>query len=49
VQVSADTRVGAGALLEVLLAIVNIATAVVLYRIARRIHESVAIGMSQAG
>ena len=39
VQVSADTRVGAGALLEVLLAIPNMATAVVLYRIARRIHE----------
>ena len=33
-----------GALLEVLVAIANIATVVVLYRIARRIHESVAIG-----
>lgn len=40
----AETRIGAGALLEILLAIANIATAVVLYRIARRIHESVAIG-----
>jgi Domain of unknown function (DUF4386) len=40
----ADTRIAVGALLEILLAIANIATAVVLYRIARRIHESVAIG-----
>lgn len=40
----ADTRVAIGALLEILLAIANIATAVVLYRIARRIHESVALG-----
>src|SRR3712207_6321449 len=40
----ADTRIGAGAVLEILLSIANIATAVVLYRIARRIHESVAIG-----
>jgi hypothetical protein len=40
----ADTRIAAGALLEILLAIANIATAVVLYRIARRIHESVALG-----
>ena len=40
----ADTRIGAGAVLEILLAIANIATAVVLYRIARRVHESVAIG-----
>ena len=40
----ADTRVGACALLEVLLAVTNIATVVVLYRIARRIDESVAIG-----
>jgi hypothetical protein len=40
----ADTRIAAGALLEILLAIANIATAVVLYRIARRIHESIALG-----
>jgi hypothetical protein len=40
----ADSRIAAGALLEILLAIANIATAVVLYRIARRIHESVALG-----
>jgi hypothetical protein len=40
----ADTRIAVGALLEILLAIANIATAVVLYRIARRVHESVAIG-----
>ena len=40
----ADTRIAAGALLEILLAIANIATAVVLYRIARRVHESVALG-----
>ncbi len=31
-------------MLEILLAIANIATAVVLYRIARRVHESVALG-----
>ncbi len=40
----ADTRIAVGALLEILLAIANIATAVVLYRIARRVHESVALG-----
>lgn len=40
----ADTRIAAGALLEILLAIANIATAVVLYRIARRVHESIALG-----
>jgi Domain of unknown function (DUF4386) len=40
----ADTQIAAGALLEILLAIANIATAVVLYRIARRIHESIALG-----
>ena len=40
----ADTRIGAGAVLEILLAIANIATAVVLYRIARRVHEGVALG-----
>jgi hypothetical protein len=40
----ADNRIAAGALLEILLAIANIATAVVLYRIARRIHESIALG-----
>jgi hypothetical protein len=39
-----DDRVAAGALLEILLAIANIATAVVLYRIARRVHESIALG-----
>ena len=36
----ADTRIAVGALLEILLAIANIATAVVLYRIARRVHET---------
>lgn len=40
----ADNPIAAGALLEILLAIANIATAVVLYRIARRVHESVALG-----
>jgi Domain of unknown function (DUF4386) len=40
----ADTRIATGALLEILLSIANIATAVVLYRIARRIQESVAMG-----
>jgi hypothetical protein len=40
----AGNRIAAGALLEILLAIANVATAVVLYRIARRIHESIALG-----
>lgn len=40
----ADNRIAAGALLEILTAIANIATAVVLYRLARRVHESIAIG-----
>jgi hypothetical protein len=40
----ADTRIGTGAVLEIFLAIANIATAAVLYRIARRVHESIAIG-----
>jgi hypothetical protein len=40
----ADTRVAVGALLEVLLAISGIATAVVIFPIARRVAESVALG-----
>jgi hypothetical protein len=39
-----DTRVAFGALLEVLLAICNIATAVVLFPIVRRVKENVALG-----
>lgn len=40
----ADTRVQAGALLEVLLAIANIATAVVLFPILKRQSESISLG-----
>jgi hypothetical protein len=39
-----DTRVGVGALLEVMLAVSGIATAVVIFPIARRVDESVALG-----
>jgi len=39
-----DTRVGVGAVLEILLAISGIATAVVIFPIARRVNESVALG-----
>ena len=40
----ADTRISLGAFLEILTAIANIATAVVLYRIVRRVSESIAVG-----
>src|SRR5690242_10623127 len=40
----ADTRVGIGALLEVLLAVSGIATAVVIFPIVKRVNESVALG-----
>lgn len=40
----ADTRVGIGALLEILLAISGIATAVVIFPIVKRVNESVALG-----
>jgi hypothetical protein len=39
-----DTRVAVGALLEILLAISGIATAVVIYPIVKRVNESVALG-----
>jgi Domain of unknown function (DUF4386) len=39
-----DTRVAVGALLEILLAISGIATAVVVFPIVRRVNESVALG-----
>jgi len=39
-----DTRVGVGAVLEILLAISGIATAVVIFPIAKRVNESVALG-----
>ena len=39
-----DTRISVGALLEVLLAIANIATAVVLFPILKRVNEAVALG-----
>jgi hypothetical protein len=39
-----DTRVGVGALLEVLLAISGIATAVVIFPIVKRVNRSVALG-----
>ncbi len=39
-----DLRVGVGALLEILLAIAGIATAVIIFPIVRRISESVALG-----
>jgi hypothetical protein len=40
----ADTRVALGALLEVLLIIANVGTAVVLFPILRRQHEALALG-----
>ncbi len=40
----AHTRIGMGALLEILLAICGIATAVVIFPIARRLSESIALG-----
>src|SRR3954452_11317283 len=39
-----DTRVGMGALLEIMLAISGIATAVVIFPIVKRVNESVALG-----
>src|SRR6478672_245084 len=39
-----DARVYLGALLELLTAAANIGTAVVLYRVVRRVNESIAIG-----
>jgi hypothetical protein len=39
-----DMRVSTGALLEILLAICNIATAIVIFPIVRRVKESVALG-----
>jgi hypothetical protein len=39
-----DTRISLGALLEILLAIANIATAVVLFPILRRVNEAVSLG-----
>lgn len=39
-----DTRIGVGALLEILLAISGIATAVVIFPIVKRVNESIALG-----
>jgi hypothetical protein len=39
-----DTRIGVGALLEILLAISGIATAVVIFPIVKRVNESTALG-----
>jgi hypothetical protein len=39
-----DTRISTGALFEILLAICNIATAIVLFPVVRRVKESVALG-----
>lgn len=39
-----ETRIATGALFEILLAICNIATAIVLYPLARRARESLALG-----
>jgi uncharacterized protein DUF4386 len=39
-----DTRIGVGVLLEILLAISGIATAVVIFPIVKRVNESVALG-----
>ncbi|MBA3330722.1 MAG: DUF4386 domain-containing protein [Actinobacteria bacterium] len=44
VGAGADTRVSLGALLEVILVVANIGTAVVLYPIVKRQHEGVALG-----
>lgn len=40
----ADARIGIGALLEILLAISGIATAVVIFPIVKRVNESIALG-----
>jgi hypothetical protein len=40
----ADTRIAFGALLEVITVVANIATAVVLFPVVRRVQESVALG-----
>jgi hypothetical protein len=40
----ADTQVGIGALLEILLAVSGIATAVVIYPVAKRVSQSAALG-----
>lgn len=39
-----EKRIAAGALFEILLAICNIATAIVIYPLARRVSESIALG-----
>ena len=39
-----DTRISTGALLEILLAICNIATAIVIFPIVKKVRESVALG-----
>ncbi|MBP1649037.1 MAG: hypothetical protein H6Q30_2482, partial [Bacteroidetes bacterium] len=39
-----DTRISTGALFEILLAICNIATAIVLFPIVKRVKEAVALG-----
>ena len=39
-----DTRISTGALFEILLAICNIATAIVLFPVVRRVREAVALG-----
>src|SRR4051812_20004848 len=39
-----DTRIGVGALLEILLAVSGIATAVVIFPVVKRVNESVALG-----
>jgi hypothetical protein len=44
VGAGADTKVQLGALLELLLIIANIATAVALFPILRRVNEGVALG-----
>src|SRR5215212_5304256 len=43
-----DTRVAVGALLEILLAISGIATAVVIFPIVKRVNESIALGYISA-
>jgi len=40
----ADTRIEFGALLEIITAVANIATAVVLFPILKRVSESIALG-----
>ena len=44
VGAGADMRVSLGALLEVILVVANIGTAIVLYPIVKRQHEAVALG-----